>query len=200
MAFTDISQTWEDVPAFAGKTVLSVSASDLYGLPGTGRDDDAYAMLVELARYLDFDPGQKWRESGDIDWDRTQFEENTDATLFINETGTDIWRPPAVCDRLSNLTLAGDFCANRIGMTVIESAVTTGLEAARVIVERRGFGKPVKISEPDSGFAPFYVWLRYAWMPYAAAAKAWSAGSDLADGMRGLLMPTRAPGRQRRES
>jgi predicted NAD/FAD-dependent oxidoreductase len=195
IAFTDISQTWEGVPSFAGKTVLAVSSSDLYGLPGTGPDDDAHAMLVELAEYLDFDPGKKWRDSGDIDWDLTRFEENTDATLFINETGTDVWRPPAACDGVSNLTLAGDFCANRIGLTVIESAVTTGLEAARVIVERRGFGRRVEISEPDSGFAPLYVWLRYAWMPYAAAAKMWSSGSDIAHRMRGLLTPGKPPGR-----
>ena len=193
LAFTDISQTWEGVPGFDG-TVLSLSSSDLYGLPGTeGEHDDAMAMLRELAEYIDFDPGERWGQSRDIDWKRTRFESNLDATLFVNETGSDIWRPPVACEAVENLTFAGDFCANRIGMTVIESAVTSGLDAARVIVERRGVGRPVEIEEPDSGFAPMYVWLRYAWAPYAYAAKVWSSGSDWLDSMRHLLTPTRPP-------
>jgi isorenieratene synthase len=194
LAFTDISQTWEGVPGFTG-TVLSLSSSDLYGLPGTGDEDDAMAMVRELAEYLDFDPGERWGQSRDIDWRRTRFESNTDATLFVNETGSDIWRPPVACDGVENLTFAGDFCANRIGMTVIESAVTSGLDAARVIVERRGYGRAVEIEEPDSGFAPKYVWLRYAWAPYAFAAKVWSSGSDWVDSMRHLLTPTGPPER-----
>jgi hypothetical protein len=193
LAFTDISQTWEGVPGFKG-TVLSLSSSDLYGLPGTGDEDDAMAMLGELAEYLDFDAGERWGQSRDIDWKQTRFESNADATLFVNETGSDIWRPPAACDGVENLTFAGDFCANRIGMTVIESAVTSGLDAVRLIVERRGHGRPVEISEPDSGFAAKYVWLRYAWAPYAFAAKAWSSGSDWAGSARRLLTPTKPPG------
>jgi NAD(P)-binding Rossmann-like domain len=200
LAFTDISQTWEGVPTFAGRTVLSLSASDPYGLPGTDPHDDAQAMLVELAEYLDFDPGTEWGESSDIDWHLTRFEPNADAELFVNETGTDVWRPAADLDTIANIALAGDFCANRIGLTTIESAVTTGLEAARVIVERRGVGSLVEIIEPDAGFDPYYVWLRYVWAPHAAAAKAWSTGSDWAARLRELLTPARPPARQRRES
>lgn len=200
LAFTDISQTWVGISNFVDVTVLSVSASDAYGLPGTGPEDDAFAMLVELAKYLDFDPGTRWRESSDIDWERTRFEPNTDAQLFVNDTGIDVWRPPAACDGVANLCFAGDFCANRIGMMTIESAVTTGLEAARAIVERRGIGAPVEIAEPDAGVEALYVWLRYALAPYAFAAKAISTGSDWARGLRSLLRPTRPPGPQRRES
>ena len=85
-------------------------------------------------------------------------------------------------------------------MTTIESAVTTGLDAARVIVERRGIGKPVEIAEPDAGDGALYVWLRYAWAPYAATAKAWSAGSDCIGSLRDILTPARPPARQRRDS
>src|SRR4051794_28037997 len=46
LAFTDISQAWADVPEFAGKTVISLSASDAYALPGTGAKDDGMAMLL----------------------------------------------------------------------------------------------------------------------------------------------------------
>ena len=106
LAFTDISQTWEGVPGFRG-TVLSLSSSDLYGLPGTGADDDAMAMLRGLADYLDFDPGERWGQSRDIDWKRTRFESNTDATLFVNETGSDIWRPPVACEGLDEPHVRG---------------------------------------------------------------------------------------------
>jgi hypothetical protein len=182
------------VPGFADSTVLSLSASDPYALPGTGAYDDGFAILRELAEYLDFDPGTTWGESGDIDWERTRYESNTDAQLFVNETGIDAWRPAAACTGISNLSFAGNFCANRIGMMTVESAVASGLEAARVIVERRGIGAPVEISEPSAGVEALYVWLRYAWAPYALAAKAWSAGTDVLRGLRTLLTPTGLPG------
>ena len=201
LAFTDISQTWAGVAEFSGRTVLSLSASDPFGLPGTeDPHDDAYAMLVELAEYLPFDAGTAWRKSPDIDWELTRFEPNSDAELFVNETGTDVWRPAASVDTIANVAFAGDFCANRIGMTTIESAVTTGLEAARVIVKRRGVGAPVEVTEPDAGAAASYVWLRYALAPYAAAAWAWSTGSDCATRLRDMLTPARPPARQRRDS
>jgi hypothetical protein len=212
LAFTDISQTWEE-PDFANRTVLALSCSDVAGLPGTEDDDDAFAMLVELADYLDFDPGQEWGESPDIDWARTDYNANRDAQLFVNEAGTDVWRPAVSYPGISNLSFAGDFCRNHIGMTTIESAVTTGLQAAQAIVERRG-GRPVDIFEPTSLPDSYFLWLRYAWAPYALAAKWWSAGGDYARAiapyssnsadtrrrMRTMLTPTRPPRRQRRES
>jgi NAD(P)-binding Rossmann-like domain len=212
LAFTDISQTWEE-PGFANQTVLALSSSDVAGLPGTGGKDDALAMLVELADYLDFDPGQEWGESPDIDWDLTRFNANRDAQLFVNQAGTDAWRPVASYKGLTNLSLAGDFCQNHIGMTTIESAVTTGLQAAQAIVDRRGVGKPVDIFEPASLPDSYFLWFRYAWAPYALAAKWWSAGGDYARAiapycdssdtrarMRNILTPSRPPRRQRRES
>lgn len=179
LAFTDISRTWEGTADFAERTVLAVSASDPYGLPGTGRDGDAMAMLRELAEYLDFEPGRAWGDSPDIDWQRTRYDTNADAQLFLNETGTDVWRPTSSCEGIANLSFAGDFCQNRIGMTTIESAVASGLEAASAIVERRALGAPVEIVEPRSRPGAVYVWLRYAWAPYAFAAKAFSSGDDL---------------------
>ncbi|MGA9858618.1 MAG: FAD-dependent oxidoreductase, partial [Solirubrobacteraceae bacterium] len=189
LAFTDISQTWDGIDAFDGHTVLVVSASDTYALPGTGPDDDAYAMLAELAEYLDFDPGPKWGTAPDVDWNRTQFSANTDTQLFVNETGTDVWRPPARSDGVENLTLAGDFCANDVGLTTIESAVTTGLLAARAIVQRRGIGAPVRIDGHGASVLrdALYVGLRYAWAPYAVSAAAWSRSADLAGAARSVL-------------
>jgi hypothetical protein len=182
LAFTDISQTWEDVPAFAGRTVLAVSSSDTSGLPGTTSLADAQAMLQELSEFLPFRPGTKWGESPDIDWEHTKYESNADSQLFINQTGTDAWRPHASSSHISNIYLAGDFCNNDVGMTTIESAVTTGLEAAKVIVRRHRYGDPVKIIPPERNllYDLGYVWLRYVWAPYAAAASLWSHAQSFA--------------------
>jgi hypothetical protein len=199
LAFTDISQTWRAVTDFGPRTVLSVSASNPFGLPGTSDEDDGYAIVRELAEYLRFDPGPAWGTSPDIDWGGTIYEPNRDVQLFLNETGTDVWRPKAACAGVENVSFAGDFCANDIGMTTIESAVAGGLEAARVIVARRG-GAPVEIEVPGEDTGLLYVWLRYVWGPYALAAKAWSTASDWAGGLRRLLTPTRPPPRQRRDS
>jgi flavin-dependent amine oxidoreductase len=181
LAFTDISQTWQGEPGFADRTVLAVSSSDTTGLPGTAPLDDAHAMLVELAEFLSFDPGKQWGDSPQIDWVRTRYDTNADAQLFVNETGTDAWRPKAASAHISNIFMAGDFCHSHVGMTTIESAVTTGLQAAQAVVERRGLGTPVEIVKPDHSIVSdaMYVWLRYAWAPYAAAASAWSHGSDV---------------------
>ncbi len=176
LAFTDISQTWRDVPEFKGRTVLAVSSSDTSGLPGTTTFADAQAILQELSEFIPFRPGTRWGESPDIDWTCTTYESNADSQLFINQTGTDAWRPEASSSHISNIYLAGDFCNNNIGMTTIESAVTTGLQAAKVIVRRSRYGEPVKIVAPDKNVLldAAYVWLRYAWAPYAAAASVWS--------------------------
>jgi hypothetical protein len=200
LAFTDISGLWTSENDFAGSTVLSVSASDAYGLPGTGAHDDGFAILLELAEYLDFDPGTAWGESGDVDWRRTRYESNTDAQLFVNETGIDAWRPGAACPDVSNLSFAGNFTANRIGMMTVESAVASGLEAARVVVKRHGFGAPVEIVEPKTSMDALTVALRYAYAPSVFAAKAWSSGSDMVRRLKGLLTPAGAPDGQRRES
>jgi hypothetical protein len=181
LAFTDISQTWRDVPEFKERTVLAVSSSDISSLPGTTSFADAQAILVELAEYLPFRPGTQWGDSPDIDWKYTKYESNADSQLFINQTGTDAWRPDASSSHISNIYVAGDFCNNNIGMTTIESAVTTGLQAARVIVRRNRYGPPVTIIPPAKNvlFDFTYVWLRYAWAPYVAAASLWSHARSL---------------------
>lgn len=188
LAFTDISQVWENASAFDDRTVLALSASDPYGLPGTGDTDDGMAMLRELSEYLEFEPGSGWGQSADIDWDRTQYDSNADAQLFVNQAGSAVWRPSTQHKGLQNVSFAGDFCQNRIGMTTIESAVTTGLEAANAIVARLGVGAPVEIRLPRSRPGALYVWLRYAWGPYALAAKAVSEGRELLRGLARHLL------------
>lgn len=184
LAFTDISQTWDEVPELGGRTMLAVSSSDPFGLPGSGDQDDAMAMLRELSDYLDLDPGDAWGGSADVDWERTRYDRNADALLFVNDAMADPWRPAAACVGIPNLYFAGDFSRGRIGMTTIESAVHGGLEAAQAIVSRRGVGEPVEILEPRSLPGALYVWLRYAWASYAGAAATWSRGTDMLQSLR----------------
>jgi hypothetical protein len=182
LAFTDISQTWDGM---GEKTVLALSCSDPHGLPGTGWEDDAMTMLRELGEYLGFDAGEGWGDAPVIDWERTYYDANADAQLFVNEIGTDSWRPDVRCEELANLSFAGDFCRNRVGMTTIESATTAGVEAAGEIVARHGFGEPVDVRQPRTLPPALYLWLRFVWAPNAAAAKVWSSGGDAVRALRG---------------
>jgi hypothetical protein len=188
LAFTDVSQTWAGM---GDNTILALSSSDPHGLPGTGWKDDAMTMLRELAGYLEFDPGERWGESAAIDWDRTRYDANADAQLFVNAIGTDMWRPEVHSEQLSNLWFAGDFCRNKVGLTTIESAATAGVEVAAGIVARNRIGSAVRVEEPPSLPGAMYQWLRIAWAPTAAWAKTWSGGTDalgaLAAGVRRWL-------------
>jgi len=199
LAFTDVSQTAANVPAWKGITVLALSASDRAWLPGNERDD-AMLMIRELGRYIPtFNPGEAWGKSPDIDWERTRIDYNDGTKLFVNEVGADVLRPRAGCAALPNLHLAGDYCRNPVGMTSVEAAVVTGLLAAQSVVERRG-GARVEIVEPSTVPVALCAWFRYLWAPYAAYASMWSKGSDVAGGvlrvlraggstLRHLLMP-----------
>jgi zeta-carotene desaturase len=191
LAFTDVSQVWTDFPDFEDHTVLSVSASNPFGLPGTGDEDDGFAIISGLSDYLGFPPGTKWGDSPAIDWDRTVYESNADSQLFINETGTDAWRPDAAAEGVPNLWFAGNFCANRIGMMTVESAVASGLEAVRAIVKKRGLGTPPDIVEPSANYDLLCTWLRYVYGPYALGAKAMSESGDMLRTFLNCLTPRR---------
>jgi hypothetical protein len=185
LSFTDISQVWTNDPRLGRTTVLCVAASDPEGLPCTSPEDDGFAMIKELGEYLPgFDVGTRWRESDDIDWTKTVYTANGDARLFLNQPGSENWRPSASCDGISNLYFAGDFCMNEIDMATVEAAVMSGLDAAQLLVERRGLGRPVDIVSPSRFPPALFVGLRYALAPQAYAAKAWSMFSDVLGAVR----------------
>ncbi len=191
---------WTDDPGLGEKTVLCVAASDPEGLPFTSPEDDGFAMIEQLGEYLPgFYVGTRWGESADIDWTRTVYTANSDARLFLNEPGSENWRPSASCDGISNLFFAGDFCMTDIDMATVEAAVMSGLDAAQLVVERRGVGSPVDIVYPSSFPPALFVGLRYALAPQAFAAKVWSMFSD-AVGAVGEARPGSLNDRQRRES
>jgi hypothetical protein len=211
LAFTDISQTWQEVPEFRDRTVCAVSCSDTGGLAGANPTVNGYEILAELAEYLDFDAGAAWEQSPAIDWQLTRYHENYDAELSLNAVGTDIWRPSASCPGISNLSFAGDFCLGQIGLTTIESAVASGLQAVNAIVWRRGVGSEIEVLRPRTLPPLLYVLFRYAGAPYVLGAKAWSMGisysragePDRADDeslVRYLLTPGLPPRHQRFDS
>ena len=179
LSFTDLSQVWTNDPRVGATTVLCVAASDPEGLPFTRPEDDGFAMIEQLGEYLPgFDVGTRWGESADIDWTKTVYTANGDARLFLNEPGSENWRPTAACDGMANLFFAGDFCKTEIDMATVEAAVMSGLDAAQLVVERRGLGSPVDIVSPTRFPPLLFLGLRYALAPQAYAAKAWSMFSD----------------------
>ena len=171
LAFTDISQRWASSPQFQGRTVLAVSCSEPFLLSGPHPTDDGHQIMRELADYLDFRPGAKWGASPDVDWSVTRYHANDDAKLTVNAIGTDTWRPDAESDEVNNLFFAGDVCNNPFGITTVEAAVATGLQAAAAIVRRHHLGSPLEIKEPKTVSGDEYAALRLAWLPGAYAAK-----------------------------
>lgn len=212
LAFTDISQAWQGTPAFAGRTVLAVSCSDPYALAGAHPTENGHQMLRELAEYLNFDAGEEWGQSHAIDWVSTRFHENSDTQLTLDAIGTDSLRPAASCENVVNLSFAGDFCQQDTGLTTIEAAVASGLEAVNSVIRRRDLGAEVEVLTPKRMPGYIYVCLRYALAPSALAAKGWSLGEgqllrspSSAPGqreplLRYLLTPGLPARRQRRES
>jgi phytoene dehydrogenase-like protein len=180
LAFTDISQIWNS-PEFANRTVLAVSCSEPYALSGAHPPEDGYAIMKELTNYLKFDPGQHWKDSTskDVDWQLTRYHSNSDAQLSLNAIGTDDWRPRPRSQALPNLFFAGDFCEHDFGITTLEAAAATGLAAAGEIVTARGRGEKIKILKGETWPEDVYLFLRYAWLPAALAAKAWALPGEL---------------------
>jgi hypothetical protein len=177
LAFTDISQTRDDEAfrgAFPQNTVLALSCSEPAMLPGDiagGPSEDADAMAKELKEYVRF-------EDDDLDRAQIRYRENTDAQLSLNAVGTS--PPQAYCAEIENLYFAGDFCENPFGVTTVEAAVATGLEAVNALVRRRGLGADFKIQIPGAPPASDFLATRYAWLPFAYAARAVSKASKAA--------------------
>jgi len=146
LSFLDLSQLWDN-PAMRDVTVLTVAASDYWALSSEDPEQNGQAMIQTLHDYLPlFDPGAKWGQSADIDWTRTHYESNKSDTLFINQVGSEAWRPHTHYAAVSNLFFAGDLCLNKIDMATVEAAVTSGLNAAIAIQQKDPLGDPIKIA------------------------------------------------------
>jgi len=178
LAFTAISQTWEEVPEFRDKTVLAVSCSEPAALTGPTYLDDGHQIMCELAEYVDFDPGDAWGESDQIDWSLTRYNTNADAQLSLNTVGAAEARPMPSPEKIRNLYIAGDYCHHHLGMTTIEAAVASGARAADELARFNGLdGVEVKI--PPTWPDEVYAAARAAFMPAVGAAMALAARDGL---------------------
>jgi predicted NAD/FAD-dependent oxidoreductase len=177
LSFTDISQTRTDRPfksMYKQNTVLAVSCSEPFMLPGD-KDENARAIRKELEEFLDLD---------DAKLADCKYRENTDVQLSLNAIGTDTWRPKPHYPEVENLYFAGDFCLNPFGITTVEAAVATGLQAASALVEGRKEG-PIKIECAPRLPDYYFLAMRYFWLPAAYAAWAVSKASAAAESEAG---------------
>ena len=124
LTLIDNAQVWgDDDPA--SKTRLSVAVTDFYRIEGMNKADATAAIIEDLRRFIDF-------SDADIDVTRTYLQMNDGEPLFINEVGSEPWRPGTRTE-IPGLFLAGDFCDNDIGVVTVEGAVVSGLLAARAV-------------------------------------------------------------------
>ncbi len=176
LAFTDISKNWKKFEKSPG-AVLALSCSEPIPLTGPYWQDDAFAMIRELAEYLPFEPGEAWESGGDVNWERTKktYATNADAQLSLNAVGSDRWRPEtSYPERVANLFFAGDYCKHDFGITTIEGAVATGINAAAAVRNRHGLGDAISPQKIELLPSEVFVGMRYAWLTTALAAMGWS--------------------------
>jgi Flavin containing amine oxidoreductase len=178
LAFTDLSQSWEQ---YAGRTMLSLSCSEPAGLFGATDLENDFLMMRELAEYLNYEPGERWGESDQVDWELTRFDTNADAKISLNTVGVDAARPNHSPEKIRNLYLAGDYCHHHLGMTTIEAAVSSGVAAAAQLAEELGL-EEVEVLRPEIWPDEIYTAIRPVW-PAAIASKLLSERT---------LMPMRA--------
>ncbi len=127
LTFVDNSRVWRDAADVAddAPTCLCVAVTDYYKIDGMDKGEAIREILADLRRFLAFD-------LDDIDFSRTYLQMNRFEPLFLNEVGSEPWRPEA-CTEIPNLFLAGDYCANDIEVVCVEGAVVTGLLAVRAL-------------------------------------------------------------------
>lgn len=181
LTFVDNSQIWHDdpncPPPAEGKdrpTVLSVAVTDFYKIEGMSKRQTIRVILEDLQRFIDFDMSK-------VDFTRTFLEMNKDDPLFLNEVGSEPWRPNTRTE-IPNLFLAGDFVDNEIGVVCVEGAVMSGLLAARAVQAQLRQDEqlpsndplidPIPIQSPDTFPLANSQFLKQLLSPYIPWAKA----------------------------
>ena len=172
LTFIDNSQLWPDVNG----TYLNVVSSDFDALADLSEEMAMFCIVEELGKYLPV-------KYTDIEY--WHIETNAGDQLFLNEVGSELWRPKAKTN-IPILFLAGDYCQTVIDVVTVEGAVVSGLAAAtalqgQVAADRAGqlrpddpLLRPVEIIVPES-YPEWVVFaLKTLLTPYAVAAKYWS--------------------------
>ncbi len=164
--------------------------------------------MCELAEYVDFDPGDAWGESDQIDWSLTRYNTNADAQLSLNTVGSR--RAPGRCPRrrTSETSISpGDYCHHHLGMTTIEAAVTSGARAADELARYNGLDG-VEMQIPPTWPDEVYAAARAAFAPAVGVAMAMAARDGLSreedepddeqESLLGYLLTPGLPARHRR--
>lgn len=173
LTLIDNSQVWPEEQG--SPTHLSVAVTDFYKIDGMKKPEAMRAILEDLHRFIPFDDAQ-------VDFTRTYLQMNDGEPLFINEVGSEPWRP-GTCTELPNLFLAGDFCDNDIGIVSVEGAVVSGLLAARAVQAQLRCKEPhapaddprfreIRIQLPDTPDPAQVEALKTALLPQVAMAYA----------------------------
>ena len=165
LSFLDQSQIWRNSD---GNTLLNVVASDADTLVDFTEGEIVQLFLRELRRFIEF-------TEDDVARERLYVQTNVGKELFVNQVGSWGYRPQTTCD-IANLYIAGDFCQNVVDVVTIEGAVVSGLNAARAVCDRYGYGEAIAITEPDSYPEAPLAAMALAGLPFAYAAKAISTG------------------------
>jgi monoamine oxidase len=188
LTFFDNSQVWTDDSNLRKRdrpiTCLNVAATDFYMLDGMDKSEATKVILADLKRYIDF-------EDQDIDIGRTYLQMNDNDPLFLNEVGSEQWRPETITE-IPNLFLAGDFCHHPISIATVEGAVVSGLQAVRTLQARFRKDHKEHVAPSDARFKPVQILqpetypsvngkaLKLMLTPYALGAKVWSQVNELA--------------------
>jgi predicted NAD/FAD-dependent oxidoreductase len=192
LSFIDNSQVWPGIET----TLLNVVASSFSELSQLNPGEAAAMIILELAKFLPFDP------SKDVDWELSHFQPNVCDALFLNDVGSEQWRPTAKTPFL-NLFFAGDYCRTFVDVVTLEGAVVSGLEAARQLqaqaIADRGWSpsdpraRSIGIVVPETTPLESILALKLLLAPHAVAAKWWSWADEQARALqRGDFSGTRA--------
>jgi hypothetical protein len=143
-------------------------------------------MIRELHEYIGgFRCPSTWGDpNSDIDWKYSYFNPNL-TQLFMNVVGGKRWQPRThYPGHISNLYFAGDCVLNEIRMTTVESAVVSGLHAAREVWKKHKLGEAINVVVPET----YPLWdilaLDTLMLPWACAAKWWSSAAEVVPSLR----------------
>jgi hypothetical protein len=123
-SFIDISQHWSSLRG-QGRTVLDVISSDFVALKGLPHSKMAELIIKDVLDYLQLDRSVVQGFS---------LHDNVRKPLFLNTVGA--WHHrPGTKTQIPNLYIAGDYCKSMADLTTMESAVESGINTARHLLQ-----------------------------------------------------------------
>jgi hypothetical protein len=161
LTFVDNSQLWEK----ESPTFINVVSSKFTPLASLTPREAQVEILEDLRRFIPF-------ENRDIDY--VDHQSHADQPLFSTLVGS--WRHrPGARSLIRNLYICGDYCRSHVDVVSVESAVTTGLQAASCIVDDLGLGDRVVINMPLEHPRWMFLLWKLLLSPFALLARLWVA-------------------------